>query len=206
MNNIKLWICITIILQNFKNEFNIFENQEERQMCSETILKIIDNSSNFSLFYKSLSDGELDHINKLSTILNCKSVLSEFIDYFDIVHSMQQWLLSLPKYTWVISRYYIEKNKYTDIDSKFLKFRDILKIFPLNPVQTIKFKISEIFGTTNFADLLKNIKNAKEYFESLVLALKDNILNDLNYIFDGDFKKWLRELSNEKKKFLTVNF
>lgn len=39
----------------------------------------------------------------------------------------------------------------------------------------------------------------------MILALKDNILNDLNYIFDGDFKKWFRELSNEKKKFLYEN-
>lgn len=76
-------------------------------MCSETILKIIDNSSNFSLFYKSLSNGELDYINKLSMVFNFKSMLSEFRDYFDIVHSMQQWLLSLPKYTGVISKYYI---------------------------------------------------------------------------------------------------
>lgn len=204
-DTIKLWLCLAVILQVNKNEFILFENGHECAISGEIILKIMDNPSNFHLTYNPMSESEFSYIKQLGELFNCEIYENCAIDYNKITSAMQQWLLSLPKYAWVVNQKYQGYNKYESISKEYLKFRDMLKIYPISPIQTIRYKIPKIFNTDFFL-LIMEIENVKSYFEYLIFSLENRILEDLDYIFDGNFEEWvIYKTTASKDKFMHEN-
>ena len=205
VNQVKLWICISLVLNKNRDSILLLKNQEECLLNSQTILSAIENPEHFYLSYEYLEDDERSYINNLGKLFNYSPKNINYIDYKGIIDCIQEWVLSLPKYACVITEHYVGKGEYQKVDKKFIGFRNTIKIFPLQPVRTVRYKFMEIFDTKDFKALINEISKAKDYFDSLTLSTEEAILEDFNFIFDNDFKGWVERLTPLQRNYLYEN-
>lgn len=125
------------------------------------------------------------------------------------VTSMKQWYLSLPKYSKELKSQYIGNGEYRELEKKKLNFLNELRNELDNPREFLFEKLPKIFNCSALdSELLKEIRDTKEYFENLIEDLKERLVVDIKRIFKGNndislisiVKDWEEGLKSETKE------
>lgn len=109
-------------------------------------------------------------------------------DAAQAIDAMTRWYLALPRYTKTATKIYkgeFDPENYDSVPIEYIHMLRALKQPDNNPRELLFYDLPAIFDRKAAGvDLLGDIKNAKEFFDSFINTASDRIADDLRFFFD----------------------
>lgn len=204
-------IYLALLIHKYKKYIIIKSEIGEEKIDVELLNKINNNPEKYFVYVEDWNNEKNEYLKGLSNIfLEYISGEREGLNNFKYqVLGMKQWYLSLPKYSKESIKEYLGNNNYQEIKEEKINFLKSLKLEIENPREYLFEKIFKIFGYNEFnLEILKDLKENKNYFENILENLKENLINDVKRIFNGKedaslvsiMKDWEEELNLKTKE------
>ena len=175
-------IYLAAVIHVYKNEVVIFDQHGEVPLNVDVIIEINTNPSDFFLAYLDWNPEKEEYIYNLEYIFKDYLIENEkgISSYEYIVSAMRRWYLSLPKYSKEF------KKSMLGIEAKST-YQKIIKLLKQNHGgHTLLFdKLPKAFGYSDkkYIRLSEIIKEARDYYDGLLIQLKDALIKEVKRLF-----------------------
>lgn len=174
---------IPILIGMAINEMDIniifyYENREI-DLNASNIEKMVSNPSKYFFLTEKGSKEKSDYLNDLLKLFDLATTNSYRDDIKQAVEGLQKWFLSMPR----IIRNVTEKDNYLNIDTKFIKVRDIFMAFNINEYAAIFEKMPKIFNGDYMA-AVNNIKKYKLKIDTVIIDFTNKLATIIKAEFD----------------------
>lgn len=175
-------IYIAAVFHELKKELIIYNANGQVPINADTLMQINSKPEDFVLIYLNWTPEKEQFITDLASLFR-KNVLEmeRKINSYDYVfQAMKRWYLGLPKYAKEARKTLDGKN----INRAYLKFLQLLKQAD-NGSEVLFNDIPKLFNDNGNFDvtLIKKIKEAKVFYDSLLNNLKNTLINSVKGTF-----------------------
>jgi len=182
-------IYIAAVLHHLKKYIVIKNKTDEVKITADLLNSINELPENYTVFLESWSDEKAQYIDGLA-VLFADYVVEKEKDYNTfsyIVFAMRRWYMGLPKYAKELKEIYSGRSvgkKKSKTTISHVKFLGSLKQTSINAREYLFEKLFDIYGYKDFtANIVDNIKQAKELFDGAKLELIKALAGDVKDIF-----------------------
>lgn len=204
-------IYLAVLIHKYRKSLIIKGEEGEEKIDAELLSNINKNPEKYSVYIENWSEEKNLYLEGIYEIFEEYSFgdKNRLNNLKNQVTSMKQWYLSLPKYSKELKSQYIGNDEYRELEKKKLNFLNELRNELDNPREFLFEKLPKIFNCSALdSELLKDIRETKEYFENLIEDLKERLILDIKRIFKGNsdislisvVKDWEEGLKSETKE------
>ena len=180
-------IFIAAVLHLYKQNLVVLYRGNEVKITPELLNDINESPQNYSVILENWSEDKAQYMTQL------ESLFSEYVKAHDraynsftyLLHGMNHWFLSLPKFAKEMTVTYDSEGNCQKIDLAKQKFVGSLKQLDINPREFLFEKVFAIFGMHGFnIGVVDNITATKILYDNAV----SNLIETLNYRVKNIFK------------------
>ncbi len=199
-------ILIAISLYELSDNIVLYYQNREIDIDSVNLSKINDNPDSYYIMLEKGTIEKQKYITDLLNIFNVKTTNNLRINIRNLMLSMKKWILSLPR---VVRDIKLEDNNIL-INPKFVEFKNELLKPDINNNQFIYERLIAIFKTDNYKNIVMEIKELKNIFDTYINLLSNKLIIDTIKVFDiyhkGTIvtllKEWYKKEVIEKKNLI----
>jgi hypothetical protein len=173
-------IYIAAVFHEFLEDIIILNNYGQVPLTADTLQAINSTPSDYMLEYLEWNAEKQEFVTKIAEMYNQYVVEAErnLSAYEYAASAMKRWYLSLPRYT--------KETKVLGEKKVDIRYQKMMRLLKQNfSGQELLFeKLPEVFGYKGFdVELVENIKQAKEYYDSAIFNLKKLLIVETKKMF-----------------------
>ena len=206
-------IYLAVVLHDIKKYIVIKSKSGELKITADLLNSINESPENYNVMLENWNEEKSQYIEGLVELFSPFVLEKEkdFNTFSYVAFAMNRWYLSLPQYSKESKIKYIGHGKTEKIQRDYIKFVDSLKMPPANAREYLFETLFENFKYNEFTlNIVDNIRNAKEIFDTAKGNLTKVLIADVKSIFSNGTKAEPSLASSikdwyEKLKITTVN-
>jgi predicted transcriptional regulator len=167
-------IFIAVVLHLYKKNLVILYGGNEVKITPDLINDINESPINYTVILEDWNEEKAQYMDKLEELFSdfVKEHEKTYNTFTYILHAMNYWYLSLPKYAKEMTVTYGDKGISHNVDVARRKFVNSLKQLDVNPREFLFERVFAIYGMKEFnVNIIDNIIATKNMFDSAVPSL-----------------------------------
>lgn len=186
-------ILIAMSLYNYSDIIVIYFMNKEIDLDATNLIKINENPEKYFILTEKGTAEKIKYLSNLMYIFNVPNLDTQRVNLKKLVDSMRRWILSLPR---ILREYTIHNNSFK-IKEEYIFVKNELLKPDINNNEFIYKGLCDIFNTSNYMNIVEEIKNMKLMFDNFISMYSDSLINSTKQIFDKNFKGSLTSLLKE---------
>lgn len=192
-------ILISIALYNYSDIIILYFMNKEIDLDAINLIKINENPEKYFILTEKGTADKIEYLSNLMYIFDVPNLDTQRVNLKKLVDNMRRWVFSLPR---ILREYSVESNN-LNVKEEYIYVKNELLKPDINNNEFVYKILCEIFRTTNYKNIVKEIKNMKETFDNFISIYSNVLISKtkvvLNRNFNGSLTSLLKEFYEENK-------
>lgn len=186
-------ILISMALYNYSDIIILYFMNKEIDLDSANLIKINENPEKYFILTEKGTADKIKYLSNLMYIFDVPNLDTQRVNLKKLVDNMRRWILSLPR---ILREYSVGSNN-LNVKEKYIYVKNELLKPDINNNEFVYKILCEIFRTTNYMDIVEEIKNMKETFDNFISMYSNVLISKTKVVLNRNFKGSLTSLLKE---------